>query len=150
MQILGPSKMKQTALSQCIVQAARPRSVIAPIPFGLAVQLDNNFGSKFLVQNLFRLGTSVSYDEVIRNKQSVVVSRTPGHAPNVSYPPAFTQWVADNVDHNVWTLDSYGSFNGKGIISASMTSTNKPELHGTPVSRLQALTLCTGNQRSRC
>jgi len=32
-----------------------------------------------------------------------------------------TQWVADNIDHNVRTLDGYGSFHGMGIISAPVS-----------------------------
>jgi len=32
---------------------------------------------------------------------------------------AFTQWVADNVDHNVASLDGTGSLHGMGIIAVS-------------------------------
>lgn len=66
MSILVPVKLKRAALSQCIVQAARPRTVIQPIPFGLAIQMDHTFGSKFLIQELARLGMCLSYDEVVR------------------------------------------------------------------------------------
>ena len=31
----------------------------------------------------------------------------------------FTQYIADNVDHNVITLDGSGTFHGMGITSAS-------------------------------
>ena len=34
-------------------------------------------------------------------------------------PGAFTQWVADNVDHNLATLDGQESFHGMGIIAVS-------------------------------
>ena len=36
-----------------------------------------------------------------------------------SFPRSFTQWSADNVDHNVHSLDGSGSFHGMGIISMS-------------------------------
>jgi hypothetical protein len=128
MSILVPVKLKRAALSQCIVQAARPGSVIQPIPFGLAIQMDHAFGSKFLIQELSRLGMSISYDEVVRYKQSVEMSQNPQHATGVPYPSAFTQWVADNVDHNVRTLDGYGTLHAMGIISASMSTSGKPQM----------------------
>ena len=34
-------------------------------------------------------------------------------------PGAFTQWIADNVDHNLATLDRQGTFQGMGIIAIS-------------------------------
>ena len=50
---------KQAAISQCTVQAARPRSAIAPIPLSLGVSLDHMFGSEWLLNTLARLGFSV-------------------------------------------------------------------------------------------
>ena len=37
------------------------------------------------------------------------------------------QYVADNVDHNVCTIDGYGTFHGMGIIAAIITL--KVKLH---------------------
>ena len=43
------------------------------------------------------------------------------------YPQGtFTQWVADNVDHNVATLSGEGTFHGMGIIAIS---TSKDKIH---------------------
>ena len=111
------SELKQVAVSQAIVQAARPKSVISPILFGLGVSVDHSFGSKWLLDSLSRFGFSVSYDEVNLYKQSVIQS----HIPDLpqSYPDSFTQWSADNVDHNVVTLDGSNTFHGMGIISMS-------------------------------
>ena len=111
------SELKQVAVSQAIVQAARPKSVISPILFGLGVSVDHSFGSKWLLDSLSRFGFSVSYDEVNLYKQSVVQSQIPD-LPQ-SYPDSFTQWSADNVDHNVVTLDGSNTFHGMGIISMS-------------------------------
>ena len=44
--ILVPSPLKQNSIGQCILQSARPRSVICPIPFGLGVELDHVFWIK--------------------------------------------------------------------------------------------------------
>jgi len=72
MQSLVRCKLKQSALSQVLIQASRPQSIIMPLLFALGVQL----GSKFLLQELPRLGFSVSYDEVTRFKMSVMQSHS--------------------------------------------------------------------------
>ena len=43
-----PSKLKQSSIGHCIIQAARPRSDITPTLFGLGVEVDHVFGSKWL------------------------------------------------------------------------------------------------------
>ena len=114
-----PSKLKQSSIGHCILQAARPRSVITPTLFGLGVEVDHVFGSKWLNNELFRLGFSISYDEVTRYKQSVIQSKSLENLLSEYFPGTFTQWVADNVDHNVGTLDGQGTFHGMGIIAVS-------------------------------
>ena len=140
MEILIPSSLKQNAISQCIIQAARLRTIIAPIPLALGVQVDHYIGSKTLIQELSRLGFSVSYDEVVRFKQSVLVSLDADDDHNdrnaVLYPSAFTQWVGDNVDHNVVTLDGHGTFHGMGIISITVPMTTDINLKQKAVRRI--------------
>ena len=63
------------------------------------------FGSRWLVNELSRLGFSITYDEVNRYKQSVIQSENLDSLLAEYFPGTFTQWVADNVDHNVATLD---------------------------------------------
>ena len=58
------SELKQTAISQSIIQACRPNFCIMPILFSLCAQLDFQFGSEVLLQELSRLGFCVSYDEI--------------------------------------------------------------------------------------
>ena len=72
LQMLLKSELKQQSIGRSIVLAARPRSVIPPGPFGLAVEMGHVFGSKWLITELSRLGFSVSYDEVTRFKESVI------------------------------------------------------------------------------
>ena len=43
------------SIAQCIIQATRPRSIIAPLQLGLAVQMHHHFASKFLNDTLHRL-----------------------------------------------------------------------------------------------
>ena len=121
-----PSKLKQNSIGHAIVQSARPRSVITPILFGVGVEMDHVFGSKWLINELAWLGFSVSYDEVMRYKQSVIQNESIENVLADYIPGSFTQWVADNIDHNVATLDGQGTFHGMGVIAVSTPKNNKP------------------------
>ena len=56
--------IKLSSIGQAIIQAARPRVLIAPLQIGLGVQMHHHFASKFLVDILNKLGFSSSYTEV--------------------------------------------------------------------------------------
>ena len=90
-----------------------------PILFGLGMEIDHTFGSKWLITQLSRLGFSISYDEVTRYKHSVIQSENGDNVLAECLPGAFTQWVADNVDYNLATLDGQESLHGMGIIAVS-------------------------------
>ena len=69
-------------------------------------------------QQTFNLGYSTSYNEVTRFKQnSIVLSNFEDVLPK--YPGSVTRWVADNVDHNICTLNSKNTFHGMGVITVS-------------------------------
>ena len=114
LQYIIPTKLKRKCISQCITQASRPRSLLCPVPFGLGVELESPFGSKWLINHLHRLGLCISHDEVVRYKGSAI-----DHGENtpVEKSEAFVQWVADNVVHNIVTLTVKGTFHGMGMIS---------------------------------
>ena len=67
MQQLISDEVKQISLGHCIVQASRPRSVVAHILFGLSVSVDQVAGPE-IVQILARFGLSISCDEIVRFK----------------------------------------------------------------------------------
>jgi len=69
-------EVKQNSIGHAFVQASRPKSVIAPIMFGIGMEMDHVFGSKWLINELSHLGFSISYDEVVKYKQSVIQSET--------------------------------------------------------------------------
>ena len=62
LQTIIKSTMKGTAIGQCLVQDARSRSVISPLLFELGVELNNVFGSKWWINELFCLGYSIFYN----------------------------------------------------------------------------------------
>ena len=73
------------------------------------------FGSKWLLGELSGLGFSNTVDEVTRYKQSVVCNDDPNDFIKRAMQGCFGQWSADNVDHNVRTLDGKGTLHGMGI-----------------------------------
>ena len=99
--ILIPNELKRVSIAHAIISASR-RSLSSPLLFGVGVQLDHSFGSKWLNNHLSRLGFSATYDEVWSYKKAAMetVNIIPG-IPSGS----FVQWSADNVDHNTRTLD---------------------------------------------
>ena len=76
---------------------------IAPIPFGVAVDIDKSTGCKQLIQHFSRIRFSITPDELYRFKQSAIEnskSEVENHEETVN---GFKQWVADNVDHDTAT-----------------------------------------------
>ena len=58
--------VKLASIGQAIIQAARPRVLMAPLQIGLGVQMHHHFQSKFLIESLNSHGFCCSYDEVKR------------------------------------------------------------------------------------
>ena len=117
--ILVPSTAKRISIGQSIVYAARPNYAFPPVLFGLGVELDHVFGSRWLVEHLSRLGFCISYQEVAKYKQSVLQNEnTEDHI--IMSQPRFARWSADDVDHNIITLDGKNTFHGMGVIISSI------------------------------
>ena len=136
---LMSNEVKKTAIGHSIVQAVRPRSVVAPIPFALGITVDHMCASKYLLNILYRLGMSISYDEVLRFKQSVTRCETLDKPQ--AFPNFFTQFSADNVDHDVCTLDGSGTLHAMGIISISSCNNEATQCRTLelPVPRLKLM-----------
>ena len=109
--------IKVSSIGQAIIQATRPRGLIAPLQIGLGIQMHHHFGSRFLVDTLYSLGFSSSYTEVQRFEMNA--ASKPVDSDAIKKDAYFLQYVADNVDHNVRTIDGHGTFHGMGIISVS-------------------------------
>ena len=79
-----------------------------------------NIGSRFLIDSLHEHGFCSSYSEVQRFEHNAALTRgtvTPNFCANDTI-----QYMADNMDHNVNTLDRLNSFHEMG-----MTATITPE-----------------------
>ena len=141
--LLGPNVTKslktsfiyehRQSIGQCITQASRPRSIMCPLPIGLGIELENAFGSKWLINHLSRFGFSISADEVLRYKESDV--ECTDHVQVQTKDDQFVQWVADNVHRNIVTLTGKGTFRRKGVIS--ITSKPSSIVTTTAIKRLK-------------
>ena len=113
------------SIGRAMMQAARPRVLLAPLQVGVAVQLHHHFASRFLIDSVHRHGFCFSYQEVQKFGQNAAVNQgtdIPSHTSE------FVQYVADNVDHNIRTLNGNDTFHGMGIIAAVTPGTTQSQL----------------------
>ncbi|CAB4009535.1 Hypothetical predicted protein [Paramuricea clavata] len=111
-------RRKEASIGQCIKQAVRPRAVVAPLQIGLAVQMHHHFRSRFIVDTLAAMGFSSSYSEVQRFEESAAASVAPDVlGGDIHALDAALLFAADNVEHNIITLDGKGTFHGMGMIA---------------------------------
>ena len=110
---------KVASIGQAIIQAVRPRTVIAPLQICLSVQMHHLYRSRFLVDTLCEMGFCSSYAEAQRfekNAANCVAGNILGEDADVSNKTLL--FAADNVDHNILTIDGKGTFHGMGMIAA--------------------------------
>ena len=124
LQIFIPKKSssKVASLGQAIMQATRPRVLLCPLQLGLGVQLHHHFSSRFLIDSLNTYGFCCSYSEVQRFERNASVCQGTD-IPNLT-PDQVVQYVADNVDHNIITIDGRNTFHGMGMIATITPATS--------------------------
>ena len=76
---------------------------------------------------------------MIRHKQSVVRQQNLDSFAKYPFPGHCTQWVGDNVDHNIKTQNGEGTFHGMGIISLSTPSSDATSADIRPMIPLKQL-----------
>ena len=109
---------KVSSIGHTVIQAVRPRSVIAPLQLGLAIQMHHLYRSKILINTLYAMGFSSSYSEVQSVEKNAVISFSHSMSNfEISKSEHTLLFAGDNVDHNIMTLDGKGSFHGMGIIA---------------------------------
>lgn len=109
-------KKKCLALAHAIIVAVRPKSFLSSILIGVATYCYKKFGSRLLINLLSTLGFSASYDEALRLEGSYVMQAKEA-VVDVSVNP-FSQFIFDNADFNVNTLDGHATFHALGGIMA--------------------------------
>ena len=110
---------KCASIGQSIVQAVRPQAVIAPLQLGLCVQMHHLFRSRFLIDSLSAMGYCSSYSEVQTFENNAAAAIAPDMlGGDIDILEMALLFAADNVDHNIVTLDGKGTFHGMGMIAA--------------------------------
>ena len=109
------NEIKRASIGQAIMQSARPKSLICPLMIGLAIQLHSMFGSRIMIDVLCKMGFCTSYTEVLKFMVCAAFHQ------NINLPiipdTSVLHYSADNVDHNLVTLDGHNTFHGMGIIA---------------------------------
>lgn len=106
-------KKKCVSIAHAIISATRNRSFLSSIKIGLGAYLYRKFGSKHLVNICAAMGFSCSYDEALLVESSAIVQ---GEGTPPIEKGAFVQFVSDNADVNVDTLDGNNTFHEMGGI----------------------------------
>lgn len=116
------TSVKIGAVGQTIMQAIRPRALLCPLQIGLSVQLYHNYRSRYLIDILYNLEFCSSYSEVIKFERNAAVS---GNCVFFNAAENTTLLLAaDNVDHNICTVDGKNTFHGMGMIIAVTPKNN--------------------------
>ena len=111
------TRHKVAAVGHAIIQAVRPRAVIAPLQIGLAVQIHHLYRSKIIVDH--KMVFISSYTEVIRFEKNAADRVEPDVlAGDVDLLDMSVLFAADSVDHNIITIDGSGTFHGMGVIAS--------------------------------
>ena len=119
--LLINQRLKVESIGQCIMKGSFPRSVIPPILLSLSVEMDYMFASKWFIDQLNKFGFATSHGEVNRFKQGDVVNEDVTNLMQSSLgPDGFLTFAAENVDHNIDTLDGHGTFHGISVIAIMM------------------------------
>lgn len=109
-------KNKCLALAHAIIIAVRPKSFLSSIMIAVSVFVYKKFGSKHLLHLLSSMGFSSSYEEANRLEGSYVLQAESVKIVESAEP--FSQFIFDNADFNVNTLDGHDTFHAMGGIMA--------------------------------
>ncbi|XP_071642214.1 uncharacterized protein [Temnothorax longispinosus] len=123
---------KKDSIAHAIISVTRPRSFLSSIQIGVGVFLHRKFGSKLLIDTLSNLGLCASYNNVTLFEASAVVN-----SEVLIKEHAFSQYVFDNADHNVCTLDGLNTFHSMGGICC-VTPKDSLEIQGR-IEKLKAM-----------
>lgn len=100
-------------VNHAVISAVRPRSFLSSIQTTLSLHLNRMYGSKHLIEVLSALGVCSSYYESDSYVKSLITVGPP--APAIE-SDSFTQFVFDNADVNIRTLDGLNTFHAMGGI----------------------------------
>ncbi|CAH0555189.1 unnamed protein product [Brassicogethes aeneus] len=107
-------KTKCTSISHAIMASLRERSFSSQLLLGLSVFLHRRYGSKRLLDVLSSLGFAATYCNTVQYEISTIYHPQPHILSSES--GALVQFVGDNADININTLDGNNTLHVMGMI----------------------------------
>ena len=110
-----------------------------PLPIYIGINVHAQTRSKKLVQQLFEMGISISYDRVMQIEDWIATSASERFEEDGVVAPAclrkglFTVAALDNLDHNPSSTTATTSFHGTGISLFQLPTKNKPGERRPPI-----------------
>ncbi|MBW0528211.1 hypothetical protein O181_067926 [Austropuccinia psidii MF-1] len=130
------TRRKCAALGNAIIGIVRPRTFVSPLLCSLSLLIYRKYASRHLIDLLANLGFCASYHEAQKLEMSAIDSVKPGF---VVKKGGFNQFVFDNVDFNVCTIDGLNTLHAMGGIRC-ITPSNSLE-KGARIPRLKNMPL---------
>ncbi|CAG9823916.1 unnamed protein product [Phaedon cochleariae] len=121
---------KCISIAHSIISAIRPTSFVSSIMNSVALFVYRRFASKKLVNLLSSLGFSASYHSAQQLEMSAINHIQP------DTDTSFLQFVFDNADFNVRTLDGLNTFHSMGGIKSVPSESTTGSEHEKPIPRL--------------
>lgn len=128
----GKTRKKLQAIAHSLISATRPRSFTSPILLGVGTMLYRKYGSRHLVDVLSAMGFSSSYSEVRKFETSALQQPLQILTKN-----SFTQFIFDNADINMDTIDGHDTFHAMGGIQCFTPKTSL--IPRTPIDKVKSL-----------
>lgn len=104
--------IKRDCIAHCIVSILRPKSFTSNLQLALGIYIYRKTGSRLIIDLLSKCGVCASYYSIQLYEASAIMD-----PPNIHIENAFVQYVFDNTDHNVQTLDGRETFHCLGGIA---------------------------------
>ena len=105
---------RKDSIAHALISMCKPRSFISPLLLSLGVYIHKKYASRELLDILSSLGFSENYSEVQRYENSVLDFES----DPLSNVEKFVQFVFDNADFNVNTVDGKNTIHVLGGIAA--------------------------------
>ena len=110
-----------------------------PLPVYIGINVHAQTRSKKLVQQLYQMGISISYDRIIQIEDWLATSTCERFEADGVVAPAglrkelFTVGALDNLDHNPSSTTSVTSFHGTGISLFQLPTKSEPGVNRPPI-----------------
>ncbi|KAJ8887182.1 hypothetical protein PR048_013397 [Dryococelus australis] len=121
-------KRKCISIAHSIITSVRPQSVMSPILISLGLLLYKKYCSKNLANILSSLGFCSSYYEVQLLEMSTILLNQSG------MNGSFSQFVFDNAEFNVCTIDKWNTF--ETMVGIRCTTPESSVVRRTEIPRL--------------